>query len=70
MPIRKEMRVRRLTVFNSVTLDGYFTDRNGDMSWAKGDPNDAEWNEFVTNLVPGARKLKAGNVLLCYEPQA
>jgi hypothetical protein len=26
--------MRRLAVFNQVTLDGYFTDRNGDMSWA------------------------------------
>ena len=65
MPIRKEMRVRRLTVFNSVTLDGYFTDRNGDMSWAKGDPNDA-----VNLKRTKARNFENGNVLLCYEPQA
>ena len=30
----KEKRMRELLVFNSVTVDGYFTDQNGDMSWA------------------------------------
>ena len=39
--------MRRLIVFNSVTLDGYFTGVNGDMSWAHKDPQDAEWNSFV-----------------------
>ena len=37
--------MRRLIVFNSVTLDGYFTGVNGDMSWAHND--DPEWNAFV-----------------------
>jgi hypothetical protein len=27
--------MRKLSVFNSVTLDGYFTGANGDISWAK-----------------------------------
>jgi hypothetical protein len=26
--------MRRLVVFNNVSLDGYFVDANGDMSWA------------------------------------
>jgi dihydrofolate reductase len=33
-------------VFNSITLDGYFTDKNGGMSWAHRN-DDPEWNEFV-----------------------
>ena len=34
----------KLIVFNSVSLDGYFTDAKGDMSWAhKSDP---EWTAF------------------------
>jgi len=38
--------MRKLIVFNHVSLDGYFTDKNGDMSWAhKQDP---EWNAFVS----------------------
>lgn len=37
--------MRRLSVFNSVSLDGYFTDARGDMSWAHR--NDPEWIEFT-----------------------
>jgi dihydrofolate reductase len=48
--------MRRLIVFNQVTLDGYFTDKKGDMSWAhKSDP---EWDAFV------AGNSKQGGVLL------
>ena len=36
---------RKLAVFNQVTLDGYFTDTHGDISWAH--KHDAEWNAFV-----------------------
>ncbi len=36
--------MRKLVVFNHVSLDGYFVDTNGDMSWAKADHQDAEWN--------------------------
>jgi hypothetical protein len=33
--------MRRLMVFNQVSVDGYFSDASGDMSWAhKSDP---EW---------------------------
>ena len=39
--------MRKLIVFNHVSLDGYFVDANGDMSWAKADHQDAEWNAFV-----------------------
>jgi hypothetical protein len=34
--------VRKLVVFNQVTLDGYIADTNGDMSWAH--KQDAERN--------------------------
>ena len=36
---------RRLTAFGHVSLDGYFVDESGDMSWAH--KRDAEWNGFV-----------------------
>jgi dihydrofolate reductase len=46
--------LRRLVVFNQVTVDGYFTDVNGDMSWARKDKQDAEWNAFAAdNANPG-----------------
>ena len=38
--------MRRLIVFNQVSLDGYFTDDKGDMSWAhKSDPEFNAWTE-------------------------
>src|SRR5687768_11902415 len=43
----------RILVFNSVSLDGYFTDASNDMSWAHKDPNDTEWNEFVSGNASG-----------------
>lgn len=43
----------KILVFNSVSLDGYFTDANHDMSWAHRDPNDTEWNEFVSANASG-----------------
>jgi hypothetical protein len=61
--------VRRLTVFNNVSLDGFFTDQKGDMSWAH--KNDLEWNAFSTDLKgTGERAFGNGNVLVCYEPAA
>jgi dihydrofolate reductase len=40
-----------------VTLDGYFTDKNGDMSWAHRQ-NDPEWSAFT------AENAKSGGELL------
>ena len=37
--------MRELHVFNQLTLDGYFTGYNGDLSWAHKE--DEEWNAFV-----------------------
>jgi dihydrofolate reductase len=46
----------RVLVFNQVSLDGYFTDKKGDMSWAHKD--DPEWNAFASE------NAKGGGVLL------
>lgn len=54
--------MRRLTVFNSVTVDGFFTGANGDMSWAHKAPDDAEWNEFVAGNASGGGVLVFGGV--------
>lgn len=52
--------MRKLMVFNSVTADGYFTDNNGDMSWAhKQDP---EWNDFVAENSKSGGELLFGRV--------
>jgi dihydrofolate reductase len=51
----------KLTVFNNVSLDGYFTDANGDMSWAHR--QDPEWLEFVSgNAAAGQGMLVFGRV--------
>ncbi|MGH7450931.1 MAG: dihydrofolate reductase family protein [bacterium] len=54
--------MRKLVVFNHVTLDGYFVDMNGDMSWAKADHQDTEWNEFVAGNASGGGVLVFGRV--------
>ncbi len=50
--------MRKLIVFNNITLDGYFTDRNGDMSWAH--QHDPEWIEFVQSNASGGGELLFG----------
>jgi dihydrofolate reductase len=52
--------MRRLTVFNNVSLDGYFTDAKGDMSWAHN--NDPEWNAFASENASGGGALLLGRV--------
>jgi dihydrofolate reductase len=50
----------KLIVFNNISLDGYFTDPNGDMSWAH--KNDPEWNEFTASNASGGGVLVFGRV--------
>jgi dihydrofolate reductase len=50
--------MRKLIAFNSVSLDGYFTDASGDMSWAH--KHDAEWNAFVKGNASGGGTLLFG----------
>ena len=40
-------------VFNQISLDGYFTDATGDMSWAHEGADDAEWKEFTSGNASG-----------------
>jgi dihydrofolate reductase len=52
--------MRKLMVFNNVSLDGYFTDANADMSWAhKQDP---EWAAFTAENAGGEAELLFGRV--------
>jgi dihydrofolate reductase len=53
--------VRKLLVFNSVTVDGYFTDENNDMSWAHRQ-NDPEWSEFTAENAKSGGELLYGRV--------
>jgi dihydrofolate reductase len=52
--------MRKLLVLNSVTVDGYITDMNGDMSWAH--QQDPEWNEFVAGNARSGGELLFGRV--------
>ncbi len=54
--------MRKLAVFESVSLDGYFTDVNGDMSWAYNRVKDQEWDSFVSNNASGGGTLLFGRI--------
>jgi dihydrofolate reductase len=52
--------MRKVLVFNMVSLDGYFVDGKGDMSWAH--KNDDEWNAFASQNASGSGVLLFGRV--------
>jgi dihydrofolate reductase len=52
--------MRKLIVFNQVSLDGYFVDAGGDMSWAHRD--DPEWNAFASENANGGGELVFGRI--------
>ena len=52
--------MRKLIVFNLISLDGNFVDRNGEMSWAHN--NDTEFNAFVENNAKGGGVLLFGRI--------
>ncbi|MGC2891463.1 MAG: dihydrofolate reductase family protein [Candidatus Acidiferrum sp.] len=52
--------MRKLVVFNMLSLDGYFVDGKGDMSWAH--KHDAEWNAFVNENASGSGVLVFGRI--------
>jgi dihydrofolate reductase len=54
--------MRKLVVFNSTSLDGYFTDANGDMSFAHNKQADAEWDAFVAGNASGGGVLLFGRI--------
>jgi len=54
--------MRRLIVFSSVTLDGYFSGAGGDIRWAhSGDP-DPEFDAFVRQNASGGGELVFGRI--------
>lgn len=50
--------MRDLLMFNSVSLDGYFTDGGGDMSWAHS--QDREWQQFTSENAGGEAEFLFG----------
>lgn len=43
-----------VSVFNAISLDGYFTGANNDMSWAHRHADDPEWQAFVSGNASGS----------------
>jgi dihydrofolate reductase len=58
--MKRRRTMRKLIVFNHVSLDGYFVDANGTMYWAKTRKDDAEWNAFVVENASGEGPLLFG----------
>jgi dihydrofolate reductase len=54
--------MRRLISFTQVTLDGYFTGRDGDLSWAHEGQQDPEWSAFVAENASGGGQLLFGRI--------
>jgi dihydrofolate reductase len=52
--------MRKVIVFNHVSIDGYFCDRSGDMSWAH--KHDPEWTQFVSGNASSGGELLFGRV--------
>jgi dihydrofolate reductase len=54
--------MRRLNVFENLSLDGYFVDADGDMSWAHAVPQDDEFDAFTAGNARGGGTLVFGRV--------
>jgi len=54
--------MRKLSSFTQVSLDGYFVDAKGDMSWAKPKEVDEEWQSFVGGNAGSGGELLFGRV--------
>ncbi len=50
--------MRKLICYESISLDGFFADHSGDMSWAH--KRDDEWNAFVASNASGGGTLVFG----------
>jgi dihydrofolate reductase len=53
--------MRKLSVFNSISLDGYFTDKNDDLSWVHK-RQDKEWTDFISSNASGDSEMLFGRV--------
>lgn len=60
--------MRKISVFNSISIDGYFTDCNNDMSWAHAGGDDPEFAAFTSGNASGEGALVFGRVT--YEQMA
>ncbi|HWJ36729.1 MAG TPA: dihydrofolate reductase family protein [Steroidobacteraceae bacterium] len=54
--------MRKLRVFESISIDGYFTDSNNDMSWAHTGREDAEFANWVSGNASSGGELLFGRI--------
>jgi dihydrofolate reductase len=54
--------MRKLGVFNNVSLDGFFVDAGSGMRWAYRDKPDPEWNAFIAGNASGEGQLLFGRI--------
>jgi dihydrofolate reductase len=59
---REGRAVRKLIVFNHVTLDGYFVSPSGDFRWAGKGNDDPEYAAFVAENASGGGELLFGRI--------
>lgn len=52
----------RLSMFNNVSLDGFFTDREGTTRWAHERKPDEEWTAFTSENASGGGALLFGRI--------
>ena len=52
--------MRKLRVFESISLDGYFTDASGDMSWAHAGREDVEFADWISGNASSGGELLFG----------
>jgi len=52
--------MRKVMLFENITLDGYFTGKDGDFSWAHRDPPDPEFQRFIHDNAQGGGTLLFG----------
>lgn len=53
--------MRRLSVFNNVSLDGYFTSATSGVDWAYQE-DDPDWNAFVRDNAKGSSAIVLGRI--------
>lgn len=52
--------MRKLRVFESISIDGYFTDQGGDMSWAHAGRGDSEFADWIAGNAGSGGELLFG----------
>jgi dihydrofolate reductase len=52
----------KVNMFNNISVDGYFTDANNDMSWAHAGGDDPEFAQFTAGNAKGSGALVFGRI--------